>query len=94
MPGIRGSKHRKALSGGCRCPNQFTVSAQVQFQDAVLPLVAAVYLGLGERASLQFSVGPSDPVSFQSTHCCSLDGCPSLVLGGRGRGSDLLSQIS
>ena len=88
-----GNEHRKALSGGCRCPNQFTVSAQVQFQDAVLPLVAAVYLGLGERASLQFSVGPSDPVSFQSKHCYSVDCCPNWVLGVGG-GSFLLCQVS
>lgn len=36
-----------------------------------------------EWASLQFFVSSSDPVSFQSTHCWSLDHCPShLFVGG------------
>ena len=35
-------------------------------------MAVAVYLGLGKGASLQVSVDHSDPLSFQSTRCCSL----------------------
>ena len=94
---ILGSKHRKAPSGidakkaHCVCQKTTSQAADIQsslslarLQAGVLPLAVAVYLGLGKGASLQVSVDHSDPLSFQSTRCCSLRWLPQLFIQGRG----------